>query len=108
MQAATLEKQDLTRFFYQPINDDSMEPILSKGDLVLAGKCQVSDGEIAVVITDFRVPSGRVKKLQFETVDGKESITLISRNPEYRPETYPAGNVIIAGKVLKSMGELQF
>lgn len=88
-------------FFALRINGDSMEPKMSKGDIVIVRKQQtIRSGEIGIVM----VGDGEAtcKKIQIRP----DGIMLISTNPKYEPMYYNAEQVeslpvSIIGKVIE-------
>lgn len=97
---------DLNQYFFLRVKGDSMTPLINDGDLVLVWKGNVEDGDIAVVVVERS--EGCVKKIQFQTFNDKAYITLISRNPNYQPKTYPVEDCFIAGKVVWRSGDVRW
>jgi len=60
---------------------------------------QVENGEIAVVMVDDE--NATVKRVYFN--DKMNSITLQPDNSDYAPQTYPAEEVRIIGKVIRAI-----
>lgn len=76
-------------FFALQINGDSMEPKLSKGDVVIVRQQEdVQSGDIAIVLVNGNDATCK-KVLKHEN----GGITLVSTNPKYAPMFYPADEV---------------
>lgn len=89
------------KIFALKIKGDSMEPKMSRGDVVLVRRqSEAENGRIAVVLVGRE--EATVKKLSFQ----KEGVTLIPTNPDYMPIYYTAAEcrnlpVTIVGVVIE-------
>lgn len=95
-----LRNVDMNEIIAAKVVGDSMYPHICDGDTVIIRKnAEINDGDIVVVLIDG--DEAVVKKIKF----GKDSLTLVSFNPEYKDRTFVAADadrIKIMGKVISS------
>ena len=87
-------------FFLQVLGDSMIGSGIRDGSFVLVRKQEeINNGEVAVVMVDEE--NATVKRVYFN--DKMNSITLQPDNPSFAPQTYPAEEIHILGKVIRAI-----
>lgn len=89
------------KYFFLLVEGDSMKGSgIRSGSFALVRKQEyIESGEIAVVMVDNE--NATVKRIYFNKETN--TITLYPDNPEYDPQTYPANDIRIIGKVVRAL-----
>ncbi len=92
-------KEELQNFFFLRVNEDSMEPEIKEGDLVLVHKQDdVENGQLAVVLVNDEL--GSVKKI----IKKENTIVLQAFNPSYPSRIFnnaELAQIRIIGRVIE-------
>lgn len=93
----TISKSEIENLLYHIIEDDGMDPIIKKGDLVIVDASNTKIQQNIMLITD---QCNNMFTKRIEIIIGENFINLISENERYAKFKVDPSTITIVGKII--------